>query len=282
MEFKNAEKRIENNKNEKEVISLDNADFSNQDKLINSPRSIKACYSLGIRVFELYKLSEKQFKEKYPDVFTLSPELYKYRYDSEEKFRLTLIKLVMEERKKIIEKEERENERMKREKEEKEYMERLKKEREEEERIERERREEEEKLEKEKRKKSKRKKNKEEEEKDLEDNKEKGKKDKNKILKDKNNLKEEEEKKLLNELNNGYLEKMKDKIQEKGMKNYLVEKRKLYKDIEAIIENQMKKELYLKLNKAKDEYLKKKEENEGKRKKRRRRKTKKRIRRIII
>jgi hypothetical protein len=143
MEFKNAEKKIENNKNEKEIISLDNADFSNQDKLINSPRSIKACYSLGIRVFELYKLSEKQFKEKYPDVFTLSPELYKYRYDSEEKFRLTLIKLVMEERKKIIEKEERENERMKREKEEKEYMERLKKEREEEERIERERREEE-------------------------------------------------------------------------------------------------------------------------------------------
>jgi hypothetical protein len=195
MEFKIAEKRIENNKNEKEVISLDNADFSNQDKLINSPRSIKACYSLGIRVFELYKLSEKQFKEKYPDVFTLSPELYKYRYDSEEKFRLTLIKLVMEERKKIIEKEERENERMKREKEEKEYMERLKKEREEEERIEREGREEEEKLEKEKRKKSKRKKNKEEEEKDLEDNKEKGKKDENKI-KDKNNLKEEEEKKI--------------------------------------------------------------------------------------
>ena len=32
MEFKKAEKKMENNKNEKGIISLDNADFSNQDK----------------------------------------------------------------------------------------------------------------------------------------------------------------------------------------------------------------------------------------------------------
>ena len=109
-EKSNIERNKDENSNEKEkdtkIISFENVDFENQSQIINSPRSLKACENLGIRTYELYKLTKKQFKEKYPDVFRLSDELFKFRYDSEEKFRLTLIKLVIEERKKIIQKEE--------------------------------------------------------------------------------------------------------------------------------------------------------------------------------
>ena len=94
--------------NKNNLISLENVDFSNNSQKINSPRSIKACLNLGIKPYELYKLSIIQFKEKYPDVMKLNEFLYNFRYEQEDKFRIAMIKLATEERNKIIEKEEEE------------------------------------------------------------------------------------------------------------------------------------------------------------------------------
>ena len=104
------EKQKENNETPeqgtKNLISLDNCDFSNKSNRINSPRSLKACLSLGIELSELYKISMDEFKNKYPEVKKLNEDLLKLRYDAEEKFRAETVKQAQEGRKKIIEEEE--------------------------------------------------------------------------------------------------------------------------------------------------------------------------------
>ena len=96
----NTEAQKENT--DKNLISLDNCDFSNKSNVLNSPRSIEACLRLGIERAELYQLSMDEFKKKYPEVKNLSDELIKLRYDAEEKFRNETIKQAQEERNKII------------------------------------------------------------------------------------------------------------------------------------------------------------------------------------
>ena len=96
----NTEAQKENT--DKNLISLDNCDFSNKSNVLNSPRSIEACLRLGIERAELYQLSMDEFKKKYPEVKNLSDELIKLRYDAEEKFRNDTIKQAQEERNKII------------------------------------------------------------------------------------------------------------------------------------------------------------------------------------
>ena len=69
--MENEEKKENNETPEQEtknLISLDNCDFSNKSNRINSPRSLKACLSLGIEFSELYQLSMNEFKNKYPEV----------------------------------------------------------------------------------------------------------------------------------------------------------------------------------------------------------------------
>ena len=75
------------NSNENNLISLENYDFSNKSKLINSPRSLNACLRLGIEISELYKISMDDFKQKYPDVRYLDKELLELRYNGENDFR---------------------------------------------------------------------------------------------------------------------------------------------------------------------------------------------------
>ena len=94
----------------KQLISLDDADFSNKAQVINSPRSLEACLHLGIEPNELYILTMDEFKQKYPEVRSLNQELLKYRYDAEEKFRKETLEQVKEERNKIIEKENKKKE----------------------------------------------------------------------------------------------------------------------------------------------------------------------------
>ena len=78
--------------------------------MINSPRSLEACERIGIKPSELYQLSHEDFKNKYPDVISVSEKIYQYRYDAEEKLRLDTVKQVKEERLKIIEEKEKEKE----------------------------------------------------------------------------------------------------------------------------------------------------------------------------
>ena len=73
---------------------------------MDSPRSIQACLNLGIQASELIQLDLEEFKEKYPEVRSLSPEMLKYRYNAAEKFRIQSINLIKKERQRIMEEDE--------------------------------------------------------------------------------------------------------------------------------------------------------------------------------
>ena len=94
---------MNDNEKEKNLISLDNCDFSNPSNRLSSPRSLEACYRLGIQPSELYQISLEDFKLMYPDVRSLPKDLQDMRYEANEKFRNDSIDQVKEERSKIIE-----------------------------------------------------------------------------------------------------------------------------------------------------------------------------------
>ena len=70
---------------------------------MNSPRSLQACFQLGIDPSELYQMTMDEFKLLNPDVRHLPQDMLQYRYDAEEKYRTESINQVKELRKKIIE-----------------------------------------------------------------------------------------------------------------------------------------------------------------------------------
>lgn len=82
------------------MISVENANFSNKKSIINSPRSLQACFKLGIDPSELYQLTFEEFKLINPDVRHITQDLAKFRYDAEEKYRNESINQVKEERQK--------------------------------------------------------------------------------------------------------------------------------------------------------------------------------------
>ena len=81
---------------------MENANFTNKKCLINSPRSLQACFKLGIDPSELYQISMDEFKLLNPDVRHLPQDMIQFRYDAEEKYRNDSINQVKEERNKII------------------------------------------------------------------------------------------------------------------------------------------------------------------------------------
>ena len=86
-------------------ITVENADFSNQKNMINSPRSLQACKELGILPKELYKISIEEFKSQNPTLFNLEEKLLQFRFEGYEKFRNESIELVRKKREEIINKE---------------------------------------------------------------------------------------------------------------------------------------------------------------------------------
>ena len=102
---KQKEKEKESDNSSPKIISVENADFTNKNKMINSPRSIRACKELGILPSELYQISLEEYKSQNPSSFTLEPNLLKYRYDGYEKFRNETISMVKKRRNIIISKE---------------------------------------------------------------------------------------------------------------------------------------------------------------------------------
>ena len=99
------EEEAQNEENSQKLISVDNANFKNKRSLINSPRSLQACFKLGIDPSELYQITMEEFKNLNPDVRHLPQDMIQFRYDAEEKYRNDSIEQVKEERKKIIEEE---------------------------------------------------------------------------------------------------------------------------------------------------------------------------------
>lgn len=89
----------------KNLITVENADFSNKNKLINSPRSLKACQELGILPIELYKISLDEYKNKNKSSFTLEPKILKMGYDGYNIFRKDSIILVKKRREVLIDNE---------------------------------------------------------------------------------------------------------------------------------------------------------------------------------
>ena len=106
-ENEGGQQNAEENQN---LINIDNANFSNKKSLINSPRTLQACFKLGIDPSELYQLTLEEFKLVNPDVRYLPQDMIKFRYEAEEKYRNDSINQVKEERQKIIEEEEKKNE----------------------------------------------------------------------------------------------------------------------------------------------------------------------------
>ena len=102
-ENEGGQQNAEENQN---LMNIDNANFSNKKSLINSPRTLQACFKLGIDPSELYQLTLEEFKLVNPDVRYLPQDMIKFRYEAEEKYRNDSINQVKEERQKIIEEEE--------------------------------------------------------------------------------------------------------------------------------------------------------------------------------
>ena len=99
----NNEKEEKSNEDENnKKISILNADFTDKNTIINSPRSIEACLRLGIQTSELIQQNLEEFKISHPDVRSLEPNMLKYRYNAAEKFRIQSINLIKKEREKII------------------------------------------------------------------------------------------------------------------------------------------------------------------------------------
>ena len=89
------------------MYSINNVDLSNSShQLINSPRTIKACQNLGIEQEELYQITIDEFLSKNPELNNISSDLLKYHYEGKEKLRKDLVKIVKEERTRIIKEEE--------------------------------------------------------------------------------------------------------------------------------------------------------------------------------
>ena len=100
---KTEEKEGKKEKNENNnLISILNADFTDKNTVINSPRTIQACLRLGIETSELIQQNLEEFKICHPDVRALEPNMIKYRYNAAEKFRLQSINLIKKEREKIM------------------------------------------------------------------------------------------------------------------------------------------------------------------------------------
>ena len=95
----------EEDQTSKILITVENADFSNKKKLINSPRSLRACQELGILPEELYKLSLDEYKNKNKTSFTLDQKMLKMRYDGYDRFRKDSIILVKKRREVLIDNE---------------------------------------------------------------------------------------------------------------------------------------------------------------------------------
>ena len=100
---KNIEKEEETKNDENNnIISILNADFSDKNTIINSPRSKEACLRLGIETSELIQQTLEEFKSKHPDVRSLDADMVKFRYNAAEKFRIQSINLIKKEREKIM------------------------------------------------------------------------------------------------------------------------------------------------------------------------------------
>ena len=78
-------------------------DFTNWKQRLNSPRSVEACRRIGVEPRELLYMDLQNFKNVNPEVRSLNRELQNLRFEHYEKLRLETIKVVAEERRKIIE-----------------------------------------------------------------------------------------------------------------------------------------------------------------------------------
>jgi hypothetical protein len=78
------------------LINLNNCDFYNIKEKLNSPRSLEACYRLGIDIKDLYYKDFHQFKLENTDTITLSKESQMLRWEHNEKRRKEYLQALIE------------------------------------------------------------------------------------------------------------------------------------------------------------------------------------------
>ena len=91
------------------LITIDNCDFMDRQKRINSPRTLKVCEINGVIPEELYFLNYKDYLSAHPEITNLPDEIKRYRFNLLEKIRLKTIKLIKSKRNELIEKKARNN-----------------------------------------------------------------------------------------------------------------------------------------------------------------------------
>ena len=108
-------------KKEKEKISLENFNYESKKQRLNSPFSLKACKLQGVTEEDLYKITLEDYIQLYPESKKLPKELQQERYDNYEENRTKTIDILKETRNNLIEENEKQQEKEKeKEKEEKE------------------------------------------------------------------------------------------------------------------------------------------------------------------
>ena len=101
-ENNNDSKENTDHNSKKKLISVLNADFTDKNTVLNSPRSLEACLRLGIEVSELIQTSMEEFKNRNPEIRNFEQKIIQLRYNAMEKFRLNSIEAVKKERQNII------------------------------------------------------------------------------------------------------------------------------------------------------------------------------------
>ena len=109
-----------NEKKEKEKISLENFNYESKTQRLNSPFSIRACGLQGVTEDDLYQISLEDYIKLFPESKNLPKDLQQERYDNYEENRIKLIDLLKETRNNLIEEFEKKQEKEKEEKEKKE------------------------------------------------------------------------------------------------------------------------------------------------------------------
>ena len=84
-------------------------DFKTSKNLMDSPRSLEACRQLGITPESLYYINFKKYLRTNPDIFRLSKDLQKIRFENINKYREEMIETVKEKRNEIIKEQEKQS-----------------------------------------------------------------------------------------------------------------------------------------------------------------------------
>ena len=86
-------------------INLENMDYTNQEMILTSPRSIQVCRQNGVDIKDLYFYNFYEFREMHPELTSLNLEIQKSHYFHDQGVREVLVSKLIRQRRELINKE---------------------------------------------------------------------------------------------------------------------------------------------------------------------------------